>query len=389
MGEFEMIITDGFTNTYLCRLLRRVICQDIPLEPARLTQEEFEALLKLARKHEVQPMAAYGLLLAGGLTEEQEQRCRKLTGNYAAHYERMDLELQYTCELLDAAGLAYMPLKGAVIRSFYPEPWLRTSGDIDILVKDAEGSAKCLVKQGYRYKMKGSHDITMLSPLGVPVELHFQMTDTDSKVSSLLEQVWDHAKVREGTCQHEMAPELFYFYHIAHMAKHMIQGGCGIRFFVDLWILNHTISQDEETKNQLLRKGGLFTFERQAAHLSRVWFEDDQPDPLDLELESFVLNGGVFGSRSNKIKLVRTKADTSVKFFFMRIFLPYDQMILRYPILKKHPLLLPAYWLRRWAGTILKRGKLRGVVHEVKLNRTIDEDAISTTNRLFQELELF
>ena len=26
-------------------------------------------------------------------------------------------------------------LKGAVLRQYYPEPWLRTSGDIDILVE--------------------------------------------------------------------------------------------------------------------------------------------------------------------------------------------------------------------------------------------------------------
>ncbi|MBO4954226.1 MAG: nucleotidyltransferase family protein, partial [Clostridia bacterium] len=29
----------------------------------------------------------------------------------------------------------FMPLKGAVIRQYYPEPWMRTSCDIDIHVK--------------------------------------------------------------------------------------------------------------------------------------------------------------------------------------------------------------------------------------------------------------
>ena len=384
-----MIVTDGFAHTYLCRLLRLVICQNISLEPVRLTQEEFDALLKLAQQHELQAMAAYGLVLAGGLTEEQEHRCWELICHIISYQEQMDQELHSTCELLEKAELAYLPLKGAVIRRLYPEPWLRTSGDIDILNRDADGAAKYLVKHGYQYKMKGSHDISVISPQGVLVELHFQLIDTDAKVNSILEQVWDYAKLREGNQHYEMAPELFYFYHIAHMAKHMIHGGCGIRFFADIWLMRHKISLDEDLLNQLLRRGGLLTFAKQAEHLSRVWFEDCRPTPLDLELEHFILNSGVFGSRSNKVKLARSHWESSLKFFFLRLFLPYGQMILHYPVLKKHPLLLPVFWVRRWAGVILKRGKLRKVIHEVSINRKINKDAIDATGQLFRELEIF
>lgn len=148
--KVEVILMDGFANTYLCRLLRLVICQDISLEPANLAAEEFDALMRLAKQHEVQPMAAYGLLLTGGLTPEQEQRCRQLIYQIMIYQERMDQELRRTCDLLEKAQIDYMPLKGAVIRSLYPEPWLRTSGDIDILVKDADRAAKLLEKHRYQ-----------------------------------------------------------------------------------------------------------------------------------------------------------------------------------------------------------------------------------------------
>lgn len=380
---------DRFANTYLCRLLRRVICQDISPEPIPLTEEDFKNLLKMARQHEVQPIAAYGLLLTGGLTPEQEQYCRKLIYQIMLYQERMDLELRRTCELLEQAQIDYMPLKGAVIRSLYPEPWLRTSGDIDILVKDADRAAKVLAEHGYRNKGKGSHDITVISPLGIPIELHFQLIDIDDRVIRQLEGVWDQAKLREETCHYEMAPELFYFYHMAHMAKHMHHGGCGIRFFTDIWLINKKMSFDEEKKKNLLREGGLLTFARQAEHLSRVWFGDFEPETLDWELESFILNSGVFGSRSNKVKLARTKAGTNPKYFVMRFFLPYDEMILRYPILKKYPILMPIFWARRWAGAVLKRGKLRRIVHELAVNKEMDEEAVTATEGLFRELELF
>ena len=64
-------------------------------------------------------------------------------------------------------------------------------------------------------------------------------------------------------------------------------------------------------------------------------------------------------------------------------------MILRYPILIKYPLLMPIFWVRRWAGSILKRGKLRRIVHELAVNKTMNEDAITATSWLFRELELF
>ena len=388
LGELKMMITDDFSNTYLCKLLRLVICQNVSPEPARLTPEEFDMLLKLARKHEVQPIAAYGLLLVGGLTEEQEQRCRKLIYSIMAYQRRMDLELHKTCDLLEAAGMAHIPLKGAVIRSFYPEPWLRTSGDIDILLKDADSAAKHLMKCGYQHKMKGLHDITMISPRGIPFELHFQLIDTDARVNCLLEQVWDHARLREGNYRYEMTPELFYFYHIAHMAKHMLHGGCGIRFFTDIWLLRHELSLDEDALNHLLREGGLLTFAKQAESLSRVWFEGRRPTHLELALERYVLNSGVFGSSSNKVKLARSQSDTTAQYVFLRIFLPYNEMVLHYPILKKYPLLLPGFWIRRWAGAVLKRGKFRRVMREVYLNRKIDRDAITATGRLLRALEL-
>ena len=56
----------------------------------------------------------------------------------------------------------------------------------------------------------------------------------------VLAQIWDTA-VSAGPGSHRLllADEMFYFYHIAHMVKHFEVGGCGIRPFLDLWIMNH------------------------------------------------------------------------------------------------------------------------------------------------------
>ena len=56
----------------------------------------------------------------------------------------------------DAAKILNIPLKGSVICDYYPEPWMRSSCDVDILIKneDSERAIACLSKLGYTYKRR-------------------------------------------------------------------------------------------------------------------------------------------------------------------------------------------------------------------------------------------
>lgn len=375
-------------NADLFRLLRLSLGQEKDQASVRLSEEEFDALLKLAKHHEVQPLAAYGLLLAGDLTQQQEQRCRQLIYQAMLHQQRMEQELQRTCDLLEEAGIPHIPLKGAVIRKLYPEPWMRTSGDIDILVKDADAAAKLLVENGYRYGKLGSHDIAVISPKGVTIEMHFQLIESDSRINTLLEGVWERTLPQDNSCCYKMEPELFYFYHIAHMAKHMFYGGCGIRYFADIWLLNENLQMNAEKKQQLLRKGGLFAFAQQAEGLSHLWFGNGKMELLVLELERYILDGSIFGSKSNIVRLRRTKTDSTIGFLLQRLFPPYHLMILQYPALRKHPIMLPWYWGKRWLDRIFTEKKLLGATQELAMHRKLGEEDVADVKRLFEELEL-
>ena len=59
---------------------------------------------------------------------------------YKAEYENL-------CSAFEKAQIPFLPLKGSVIRKYYPEAWMRTSCDIDILVHDEDvGRAKEIQK---------------------------------------------------------------------------------------------------------------------------------------------------------------------------------------------------------------------------------------------------
>lgn len=148
-------------------------------------------------------------------------------------------------------------------------------------------------------------------------------------MNTLLERVWDHAHPRQGTHHYEMEPEMFYCYHIAHMAKHMRFGGCGIRSFVDIWIFRSQFPIAEEKKNHLLKAAGMEVFAEQSERLCRVWFE--------------------------------------------------GRMLV----------LLPVFWIRRWLELLMKNKKIENAVHEIAMNKKLDKQSIAESKWLFRELELF
>jgi hypothetical protein len=91
-------------------------------------------------------------------------------------YENLNYEYGRLCKTLDEAKIPFIVLKGAVIRKYYPEPWMRSSCDIDILVKESDlERATEVVKTelGFTVTDKTHHDIQMYSPSGVMFELHF------------------------------------------------------------------------------------------------------------------------------------------------------------------------------------------------------------------------
>jgi hypothetical protein len=79
-----------------------------------------------------------------------------------------------------AAGINYKVFKGAATRErVYPEPWIRPSADVDVLVAkdDKEKAIQVLVKAGMRYRPNAevlSHEAT-LTYLKAAVDLHWDI----------------------------------------------------------------------------------------------------------------------------------------------------------------------------------------------------------------------
>ena len=187
--------------------------------------------------------------------------------------------------------------------------------------------------------------------------------------------------------QHYMTDEMFYFYHIAHMAKHFENGGCGIRPFIDLWILDGIQEADQEKRDKLLLQGNLLKFANAVRKLSRIWFENEKYDFTSQQMEDYILTGGVYGNNENRITVQQQKKGGRIKYALSKIFIPYDVIKFHYPILQKHIWLTPFMEVRRWFKLIFC-GHAKRTINELKYNQTISADKADATKNFLENIGL-
>ena len=308
-----------------------------------------------------------------GLIETQNTLFKPFqTEQYTAIFrqEKQEYELARICDALEEAEIDFIPLKGAVIRRLYPEPWMRTSCDIDILVRkeDFASAKKCMLEDlGYKQGKESLHDESFDSGGKVHIELHFDLLEDGRAESAakIIQNVWSHTKSAEGK-EHRriMSDEMFYFYHIAHMAKHFEDAGIGIRPFLDLYLLTRN-EQNAEKRRALLAQGGLDAFEEVARALTDAWFRGAELDRLGMKAELFVFKCGTYGSEQNRILLAKEKNGGRSGYILSRIFMPYDSIKYSYPILKKHKWLLPFCQVARWFK-LLSPKQAKSAAREIK-----------------------
>mgnify|MGYP002515716001 FL=1 len=356
-----------------------------------LAEAELAALYRLSKAHDLAHIVG-DALMKNDLIPEGEIRSKfdKQLMMAVYRYERINYELDCLRTVLNEARIPFLPLKGSVIRQYYPEPWMRTSCDIDILVseEEADRTAQLLVARlGYRKEGLGSHDISLFSEHGVHLELHYSLIEENwvGHMASVLQSVWEHAYPVAGTSEYAMSDEMFYYYHLAHMAKHFVYGGCGIRPFLDLWVLNHRVPFDREKRDRLLEQGSLLTFAARAEALSEVWFGDGAHTDVTRQMQAYLLRGGVYGTTENRVAVQQVKKGGKLRYALSRIWLPYDVLRFQYPSLTGKKVLLPLYEVRRWFK-LLFRGGVRRSVNELRLNSATSGEEQTKTKALLGEL---
>lgn len=361
-------------------------------EKSSFSVDLLRELMKISAKHDIVHLISFSLK-QNNLIPQGNDDVEKFLFQAVYRYEKLNYEYQKLCAALEEAKIPFIPLKGSVIRQYYPQEWMRTSCDIDILVhrENLDMAVACLSKNlQYTEKGRGTHDISLFSSTGVHVELHFDLVEEGRANSAIniLRSVWENVSLRKKSeYWYEMSDAFFYFYHIAHMAKHFESGGCGIRPFIDLWILDNIKNANVSNRNKLLAQGGLLKFAEVSRTLSRVWLDGEKQTEFSLQMQRFLLHGGVYGSADNRVALQQKKNGGQVGYLLSRIFISYEKLKRYYPILEKHCWLTPVMQIRRWF-MLLNPAVARMAKKELSVNANMKESKAEKMNKFLNDIGL-
>ena len=376
------------TETVKEKLFAVIRCgMDVGDPAVSLPEEECALLLKFGARQSILPVVCRGMEKMGIPKESLGEYRDTLMEGIFHHLQRLNA-LEEISSALDDAKIPYVPLKGAVLQNLYPEPYMRTSSDLDVLVPEdqLDAAVKAIERQtDFNMRLRNYHDISMVNSC-VHLELHFSIKENMENIDRLLGSVWDYAEpTGEGT-RYAFTPEFQVFHVIAHMSYHMVHGGLGIRPFFFFCLLRRKTQFDETAVHGMCADCGILTFYNACCELADAWMNGKSiPATLKL-LEEYSLNGGVFGSSKNAVAS-RMREKTGVQYVLKRLFEDRSVLEAEYPKLKNSPWLLPVCQVKRWAK-LLDREKRKNARLELKnLSRT-GREAVDSYDQLLKNLGL-
>ena len=351
---------------------------------------DFAWITYMAEHHDILQIIADGALQnnLSDCFEGGETELKKAIFNASYRDSKNKHTFDLACETLDKAGIEYMPLKGCLLKKMYPESWLRSSCDNDILVRRETLKTAAEVLQNVGFKVKGRlnyHDLSLLYD-DTNLELHFSIRENIKGMDVLLDEVWDNAERSVGF-MYLQTNDYFVFHHIAHMMHHFVVGGCGVRPFIDLWILKRNNYYNDDVVKELCRRAQLYEYYCAVCETIQVWFEGKPSSEIVDTIREYSFYGGVYGNYPNNQAVNTVNSGGRIRNVIYSAFPRYENMCVLYPSLKKTPLLLPFCYINRFYIKLFGRDKKR--VREKLISiKNQDNEFIKKIRYLFNELNL-
>lgn len=376
---------------------------------------DYKRLYLIAKKNSVANMAAFFISKCDDIPSEIRQQFEQQRLIITMQQIKCEKAFSEMCEIIQDAGIRSIVLKGTILKSMYPEPFMRSMSDIDIYMEE-EGIRRItpsIIQAGFSTGTIGSDNhFEFLKYEDAKIEFHPELVALDSaygenvyprcKQSDIpiaqAMDIWGHTESYNGNeYVRQLRPEYHYLYIIMHMINHFLAAGTGIRSVMDVWVMNHHYSKNWnriELKS-LLEKYGLLTFERYVLSLADRWFDLDGipylPNDIDQDLldtlSDYIIGSGTYGTPTQSTyRLMGYKAGSAnkVRYLSSRLFLPYETMKNLYPVLDGKPILLPAMWVRRGVEVFKKRRN--STTHKMKIVANADQESMEKQKQLIDAM---
>lgn len=368
--------------------LMKCSLQNIRPEEAPLARADLEALLRLAGAHSVSAMVCMALEkteIFASADDAVKKHWREAKNKAIRKNMLLDAERAAIMMQLESAGIWHMPLKGSVLKDWYPKPGMREMADNDILFDPSERKRVRGIFQSRGYKIasfgKGNHDEYEKPPL-YNFEMHVSLFhEMYPKLAGQYQNVKEKLLPVDGTaCQFAFTSEDFYVFALAHAYKHYSGSGTGVRTLADIYVMNHHLGgiMNRDEVEQKLTRLGIAEYEQRSRVLAEKLFSGARPLP-EIELNTdekemlrFYCDATTYGTIDNQIQSrlheLQGNAEgitlrTKLKYCCVRLFPGKEFCKYHYPFVYHHLWLLPFFWVWRMAD--------KGISHRKKVKREL------------------
>ena len=309
-----------------------------------------DELFKAANKHMLTSITAMALEKAG----VQNYDFTQALGNAVKKNGTLDMEKRKIFKQLEEKGIWYMPLKGSVLKDYYPQFGMRQMSDIDVLFDSQYAEKVREIMENFGFHTKefgdGHHDVYFKQPVS-NFEMHWKLFGPhhDERMNEYYNNTKDRL-VKDSNNQfgYHFTNEDFYIFMTAHEYKHYQGNGTGLRSVLDVYVFMKKFGDtlDMNYIESELAKMGIAEFEKQMRQLAINLYGKNEVTDTDCEMYNFVVYAGTYGSMdsliSSRIKKTGSKGLLGkIKYVWNRLFPPIENMRQFYPQFFENKLLLP------------------------------------------------
>lgn len=321
-------------------------------------------------------------------------------GRTLQRYEETNFVLDKIENYLSENDIDFALVKGACVRELYPAPALRTSGDIDVIIRNEhyERLLSAIDNSGFDV-LTERPDVVVVQIGDIMVELH---SDADVLGDYYDGRIFDISTKQGNKYILDEYDSMLYV--VLHLAKHLKCRGAGIRMLMDIDVCVRGIKNfDEDKFIKMCVDAGIEKCGKMLLSLCNFWFATPVKDYFSLAkktelvdlLSNTFLNGGVFGFNINNLGshyVAQSADDAGVGFkakaraFFKWIFPPAESVRRMYFYSSKHSVLIPIAYLQRFIEGVFVRG-----LHSLKTAKQIakSDDKVMLETQILNELDIF
>ena len=340
---------------------------------------DWNSLYRLAQDHQ-----AAGLIYFQCKEFIPQESIRPFEKRYSAelfYYTNRVKETDRVCTAFREAGIPFYTVKGLDVARFYPMPPLRTMGDSDFIVPDLPAAIKIMQKLGFEGLESENVHEWPCERNGLHFELHDLLIKNDEQATKKQLQFFRDLTpyVKDNTLDWNY----HFLFILAHLRKHFLFSGVGIRQFMDIAVLmNNGPDLDWMWIEKKLGELEMKQFAHTCFSLIEYWFGITPPvsfkrtdDPE--EITEKIIRNGVFGEADpdNKKNWVRNFLIMGKRpgwlnriVLLLKNFFPGYDFMVDYPgcrFVKDRKYLMPSAWIVRFIR-LIRSGEFRKAVDTIR-----------------------